>query len=203
MAAAKPKGKTPKKKVSTLDRNIQNYTRSGAYNKTDGKLRKVQGDFALKLAADTFTQAAGYTEEYAAMARANPGMAGLSQSLKGIGTYDPATMSITAAEKVKREKYLRDTAKTTDAVTSAAASSSATSAAATAAGKAAPWENTDLAGGGIPLTAEDLAAGPTSGAKKKKKGKPGKRKNPRGRNSQGGKPKGVSKAKPKPRPKRK
>ena len=199
MAAAKPKGHTPTNKASPLDRNRQNYTRSGAYNQTDGKLRKVQGDFALKLAADTFTQAAGYTEEYAAMARANPGMAGLSQNLKGIGTYDPATMSITAAEKVKREKYLRDTAKTTDAVTSAAASSSATSAAATAAGKAAPWENTDLAGGGIPLTAEDLAAGPTSGAKKKKKGKKGppKRRNPRGRNSQGGKPKGVSKARPK------
>ena len=41
---------------------------------------------------------------------------------------------------------------------------------------AAPWENIDLAGGGIPLTAEDLAAGATTGETGKgKKKRPAKK----------------------------
>ncbi len=200
MAAAKPKGKTPPKKTTLKEKKTARAEKAGYTGKTAAAAQtSVTKQYGLvKNAAGKWVKPSlGFLENQMVASGWGKGQTGLTpvaiggeRWLTGQGQLTYTGDRSDAAKRKPGKAYAGTAAG--EAVTAASIASSSAPGE-----KAAPWENMDLAGGGIPLTAEDLAAGATTGAKKKRK--PAKRKNPRGKNSQGGKPKKRPSA-PKRRP---
>ena len=196
MAAPKPKGKTPPK-MTLAAKKTARAQKAGYTGKTAGKAQgSVTKQYGLvKNAAGAWVKPdAAFLERQMVANGWGVGQTGVTpvniggeRWLTGQGQLTYTGERSDAAKRKPGKPYSGGTAEG-DGVSAAAVGSTT---APGLGGKAAPWENADLAGGGIPLTAEDLAAGAATGAKKKKKPakrKPAKRKNPRGQRSQGGKP---------------